>query len=263
MNDWWQRNIIEPGKLPLLLFAVAFVVTFLATRTITRMIRAGRGPFKNNVTESGLHIHHSVPGIILLVVGAMMAIGLPPDSPWREIAGVLAGVGASLVLDEFAMILHLDDVYWTQEGEASVQAVALTAMCMLAMLLGLSPFGVNDVGGEEAGTRWVGIATVVLVVIAVVVCAMKGKYRLALLAIFVPFVAIAGAIRLARPDSRWFDRRYKDKPGKQERATKRAERFDAHTHPVFRWLGDVIAGSPNPTPPTKSAAGKPTGKATH
>lgn len=254
MSDWWQRNIIEPGKFPLFLFALAFVVTFLATRTITRLIRAGRGPFKNNVTSSGVHIHHSVPGIILLVVGALMAIGAPPHAPWREIAGLLAGIGASLVLDEFAMILHLEDVYWTQEGEASVQAVALTAMCMLAMLLGLAPFGVNDVGGDEAGARWIGIVGVVLVVAAVIVCAMKGKYRLALLAIFVPLVAIVGAVRLARPGSRWFDRRYAHSPHKQAKASTRAAEFDARTHPVFRWLGDVVAGSPNPTRPTKAAA---------
>ena len=45
MAGWWERNISEPGKLPLLLCFLAFVVTFLATRAITRSIRAGRGPF--------------------------------------------------------------------------------------------------------------------------------------------------------------------------------------------------------------------------
>ena len=43
MGDWWQRDVVEPGKLPLLLCLAAFVVCFLVTRTITRMIRAGRG----------------------------------------------------------------------------------------------------------------------------------------------------------------------------------------------------------------------------
>ena len=240
---WWQRNIVEPGKLPLLLFAVAFVVTFLATRTITRLIRAGRGPFRNNVTSSGLHIHHSVPGIILLLIGVLIAVGSQPVAPWREIAGLLAGVGASLVLDEFAMILHLDDVYWQQEGEASVQAVALTAMCLLALLLGFSPFGVNGATEQEFGIRLVGLGSLAVVIAGVVVCAMKGKYRLGLLAVFVPVVAVVGAIRLARPGSRWADKRYD--ASKLEEATRRAERFDARVDPVFRWLGDAVAGRPD------------------
>ena len=73
-GDWFYDNIVEPGKLPLLLCLGAFVVTFILTRVITRMIRAGVGPFKNNVSASGLHIHHAVPGILLLILGALMAI---------------------------------------------------------------------------------------------------------------------------------------------------------------------------------------------
>ena len=249
MGHWFERNVVEPGKLPLFLFAVAFVVTFLVTRTITRLIRSGRGPFKNNVTSSGLHIHHAVPGLILLLIGTVVAIGAEPAAPWRELAGVIAGVGASLVLDEFALILHLDDVYWAEEGQASVQAIALTAMCLLVMLLGAAPFGVDDVGADEAGARWIVVVGTLIAIAAVVVCGMKGKYRLALLAVFVPVVAIVGAIRLARPGSRWFTRRYD--AAKQGRATARAERFDGRWDPIFRWLGDVVAGTPNPSPRPK------------
>src|SRR5580700_5243904 len=64
MASWWHRDVIAAGKLPLMLCFLAFVVTFVLTRTITRMIRDGRGPFRNQVTASGTHIHHSVPGII-------------------------------------------------------------------------------------------------------------------------------------------------------------------------------------------------------
>src|SRR5580692_1743408 len=77
MASWWQRDMIAPGKLPLMLCFLAFVVTFAVTRTITRMIRDGRGPFRNQVTASGTHIHHSVPGIILLIIGAFTAVGGP------------------------------------------------------------------------------------------------------------------------------------------------------------------------------------------
>jgi hypothetical protein len=60
---------VRRANLPFVCFA-AFVVTFVATRDITRMIRAGRGPFHDDVSSSGVHIHHAVPGIILLITGA-------------------------------------------------------------------------------------------------------------------------------------------------------------------------------------------------
>ena len=80
------------------------------------MIRAGTGPFRDNVSTSGLHVHHAVPGIILLVTGAFFSVATGSESPWAEIAAVMIGIGTSLVLDEFALILHLSDVYWAEEG---------------------------------------------------------------------------------------------------------------------------------------------------
>lgn len=253
---WWDRNIVEPGKLPLLLTCVAFVVTFLTTRTITRLIRAGRGPFKNNVTSSGLHIHHSVPGIVLLIAGAFIAVGTP-NSAARVVAGVLVGVGSSLVLDEFAMILHMSDVYWQQAGQASVQAVALTAMCLFAALIGLHPLGVDDVGSAERAVRVSGAIGLLLAIVAVVFCAWKGKYRLGLLAVFLPPVALVGAVRLARPESRWAKRFYG--PKRMQESTERTARFDARWGPVWRRLADLVAGAPSiPTPTTAAAPHPPT-----
>lgn len=56
------------GEAPLLVALFSFVLSFLVTRVITRLIRAGRGPFKN-VTPGGLHVHHVVPGVILVIIG--------------------------------------------------------------------------------------------------------------------------------------------------------------------------------------------------
>src|SRR6201990_1302959 len=95
-------------NVPLLVCFAAFVITFLATRTITRMIRAGRGPFHDNVSGSGVHIHHAVPGIVVLTAGAFIAVATSATgSAWAIVAALLVGVGTSLVLDEFALILHL------------------------------------------------------------------------------------------------------------------------------------------------------------
>src|SRR5882757_857716 len=106
MGSWWHRDVIAAGKLPLGLCFLAFVVTFASTRTITRLIRDGRGPFRNQVTTSGTHIHHAVPGLILLIIGALTAVGGPGSLGWQCFAGVCVGIGMSLVLDEFALILR-------------------------------------------------------------------------------------------------------------------------------------------------------------
>src|ERR1700755_1884183 len=72
MLPWCPRDVIAPARLPLRLCFVSFVVTFVSTRTITRLIRDGRGPFRN-VTAGGGHGHHAQPGVLLLMVRAFAA----------------------------------------------------------------------------------------------------------------------------------------------------------------------------------------------
>ena len=115
MHGWWHDEVVTGTKGPLLLALVAFVITFVATRGITRLIRAGKGPF-HNMNSGGVHLHHATPGVILLVTGAFLSSGADGRSPWNYVSAALIGIGASLVLDEFAMIFHLQDVYWSQEG---------------------------------------------------------------------------------------------------------------------------------------------------
>ena len=139
-------------NVPLLVCFGAFVLTFLVTRTITRMIRAGKGPFHDNVSGSGLHVHHAVPGIILLVTGAFVAVGTSGSgSAWAIVAALLVGVGTSLVLDEFALILHLQDVYWAKDGRTSVDA-AIGAIAVGGLYFAAAPFW-TDAVRELARTR--------------------------------------------------------------------------------------------------------------
>jgi hypothetical protein len=241
MGDWWQHDVVEAGKLPLLLCSAAFVVTFLVTRGITRMIRAGRGPFRDNVSPSGTHVHHAVYGIVLLILGALVAVG-SAGSPYQELAAIAVGAGTSLVLDEFALILHLQDVYWTQEGRLSVEMVSLTAGCLMFALVGVLPFGVANVGPAELSVRG-GLATVSVVhALVVLVCAAKGKYRTALFGWFLPGIAWFGAVRLARPGSLWARHRYHGR--KLARAERRAQRFDARWDPIGDRLANLIGGAP-------------------
>jgi len=250
VTDWWSRNIVEPGKLPIFLCFAAFVVTFVATRTITRLIRAGDGPFKNNVTSSGVHVHHAVPGIILLVTGAFLAVGVPDDSPWPEIAAVAVGIGTSLVLDEFALILHLEDVYWTDEGRLSVEVVSLAVACLGLLLIGVVPFGVDNQGDAELSVRITTIAVLVLNIACVIVCIVKGKFKMGLFGIFAAPIAYVGAVRLARPKSAWAHRRYVGKPKRLDRATLRAARHDARWDPLADRVSNIIAGRPSEPDPS-------------
>jgi hypothetical protein len=228
----------------LFLCFLAFVVTFAVTRGITRMIRAGRGPFGDNVSDSGLHIHHAVPGVMLLTVGAFLAVGADGATGWAEIAGVLVGVGTSLVLDEFALILHLDDVYWAEEGRISVEMVALAFACLGLALLGGSPFQVEGAGGLALVVTWVVLIVSHLTFVGIAVA--KGKYRSALLGTFTPFVALAASVRLARPSSRWARRHYDDT--KMARARRRADRFDAGLGSIPSRLSAWLAGTSPPRP---------------
>jgi hypothetical protein len=250
MISWWHRDVVASGKLPLMLCFLAFVVTFVVVRTITRMIRDGRGPFRNQVTASGTHIHHAVPGIILLIIGAFTAVGGPDSLGWSSFAAVAIGVGTSLVLDEFALILHLQDVYWSGEGRLSVEAVSLTAACLGLALSGFSPFGVQDVGDFELTLRLTASGVLVIDGVLAVICALKGKYRSALFGLFVPLVGLAGAARLARPSSIWARHRYRGE--RLEHATRRAAGFDRHWAPLQSGWENFVGGKPSSTEPSST-----------
>ena len=212
MGTWFHETIIAKNRLALFLCFAAFVVTFVVTRIITRNIRAGRGPFKDNVSTSGMHIHHAVPGIMLLVAGAFMSVATGAEQPWAEISAVMIGIGTSLVLDEFALILHLSDVYWAEQGRVSVEVVSLAIACMGLALVGLQPQPVRrrrrDRHRHARRCSGCHVGATIHVVL-VMICIVKGKYELALLSAFIPFLGLICAIRTARPDSLWAKRFYR------------------------------------------------------
>jgi hypothetical protein len=247
MGDWWQRNIIEPGKLPLLLALTAFVVTFLVTRVITRLIRAGKGPFRN-IETGAVHIHHVVPGIILTVIGGFCAVAGGQRGFGSAAAGVVFGIGAGLVMDEFALILHLDDVYWTEAGRKSVEVVVLTAAVVGLFLLGYAPFGVNDLSDDELQNRGSVLSTIFGNFLVALIALAKGKVRIAIFGVVIPFVALFGAVRLARPVSPWARRFYRRRPRARAKAWLRAYHHDKRWIGPSRKLQDWIGGTPDVDP---------------
>ncbi|GGW31977.1 hypothetical protein AB0E64_30195 [Streptomyces caelestis] len=245
---WMERNIIEPGKLPLLLALVSFVLTFVITRGITRLIRAGKGPFRNVSGSGGVHIHHVVPGVILTIIGGFGAVAGGQYGFGSALSAVVFGIGAGLVLDEFALVLHLADVYWTEAGRKSVEMVVLTASLVGLLLIGFSPLGVNDLSDDQEQNRATVIVNIVVNFGFALIALFKGRTRLAVFGVIVPVIALIGAVRLARPGSYWAKRFYRRRPRARAKSSLRAYRHDR------RWIGprrvfqDWIGGAPDPQP---------------
>ena len=131
----------EEGRERLFLASIGFVLTFGIVRGITYLIRAGVGPF-HNVTAAGVHVHHLVWGILLLLlVGYVWLREIGVGSSWvASLTAVAFGVGAALTLDEFALWLNLQDVYWNAAGRReSIDAVLLFAALLFLSISG-GPF---------------------------------------------------------------------------------------------------------------------------
>lgn len=242
VHEWFQREIITPGRLPLALALVAFVATFILTRAITRMIRSGRGPVKN-VTAGDLHIHHVVPGVVSLLIGGVLLLAASRYGPWRELGAILFGIGAALVLDEFALILHLDDVYWKREGSLSVDAITIGLAVMAAALLVAAPDNPPVDHPTDHLSRVLAPVTYVLFwLIPTATTVLKGRLLLAALSVITPIFGWWGAVRLARPGSPWAKLAYTAKPQKLERARLRAARADTRVAPVKQWWSTHVFG---------------------
>jgi hypothetical protein len=147
LTELYRFHFKNEARERLFLASVAFLLTFGIIRAITYSIRAGVGPF-HNVTSGGLHIHHLVWGIlILLLVGYVWLIERAVGSSLvASLTAIAFGVGAALTLDEFALWLNLQDVYWTGLGRESVDAVLIFGALLSAGIWG-APF-LRAVAGE-------------------------------------------------------------------------------------------------------------------
>ena len=115
----------------------SFVATFISARAITYLLRHQPrvGPFRN-LRVGRRHIHHFVPGIVI-AFGAGAAAILTRDEDLESKLAVPFGVGMGLTLDESALLLELDDVYWTREGLLSVQITLAVTALLASLALGL------------------------------------------------------------------------------------------------------------------------------
>ncbi|WP_026360073.1 hypothetical protein [Amycolatopsis nigrescens] len=244
MNEWFVATFVATGRVPLLCFFTGMIVGFGFIRLSVRLIRAEVRWWPGNITPGGLHIHHVVFGVVFMLVGGVAGLVVPDGEPvWRAVVAALFGVGSALVLDEFALILHLSDVYWSEKGRVSVDAVFVAIALTGLMLLGFRPGPVDDLGAL-APADGDGMVTVIVVLdlLLAVVTLLKGKIWAGLIGVFIPVLIVVGAVRLARPHSPWARWRYR---GSGRKLTKALWRERKLREPVVRakiWVQELIAG---------------------
>ena len=139
----YRRHFREHRRERMFLASVSFFFTFGVTRLLTHWFRGWEDPFR--VLVGGTHVHHLVWGILLLLaVGYtwLIQVDTGPNGHRLRIGRLTAalyGAGAALTLDEFALWLNLEDVYWERQGRASIDAVMMFGALVSAGLWG-GPF---------------------------------------------------------------------------------------------------------------------------
>jgi hypothetical protein len=142
VSHHYRRHFQDPRRERMFISSLGFLGGFGAARAITHAIRSGRGPFRN-LAVGGRHLHHLVFGIGgLLVTGYLWLTGFGTPEGRRAASrttSALYGVASALTLDEFALWLNLQDVYWARQGRESIDAVVVFGGLLSVGLWG-SPF---------------------------------------------------------------------------------------------------------------------------
>jgi hypothetical protein len=244
LSDFWNDQILADEKQGLFLVLVGFILSFSFIRMSTRLMRSPRVPWwpGSVVSDSGVHLHHLVFGIVTMMIAGTLGISALGESPYAEICAFLFGIGAGLTIDEFALWVYLEDVYWAEEGRSSIDATVIAAAGMMLILLGFSPFSFETGSVEETLAS---VLTAIAVFAMVATCFAKQRVLHGTVGFFVFPIALYGALRIGKPGSPWGRRRYGERnPAKQ---TKSEERFapDRHTERFKNAFRDIVGGKPS------------------
>ncbi len=121
LREEWDKRL-EPAEQATILAWASFTLTFVGLRGLTHWLRAGHGPEGGGVSLGGKHFHHYNIGILLL--STVAAVGLRGTERQRRhpAAAVAFGSANAMIVDELALLLDLEDVYWAADGRESVDA---------------------------------------------------------------------------------------------------------------------------------------------
>jgi hypothetical protein len=242
ITDFWNDQLVANDRQGVFLVLVGFVGSFAFIRMSTRMIRAEVSWWPGNIeSESGLHVHHLVFGIITMMVAGTLGFAAFGHSPLTEICALFFGVGAGLTIDEFALWVYLEDVYWAEQGRSSIDATVIAAALIGMIVVGVNPFE----AGEEGATAIESIATWLIIIAFVAGSFLKGRRLHGITGVFFAPLAIYATCRIGKPDSPWAHHRYGEKhPGKQAKAEERFQpgRRTDRFKEAFR---DIVGGKPS------------------
>ena len=229
-----------PSLRPMMWMFLAILVTFLLTRTVTRLIRSGSGAGAGlgNIRIAGNHVHHQVFGILIIIGTGIVLVSQTPRGAGLDVAAAVFGAGIGLTVDEFALWLHLEDVYWTEQGRKSVDAI-FCVLVITGALIGGAEFVTGRIG---TAAWWSSVAVIAVNLLLCVICLLKGKVVTGVTGIFISVVALVGAVRLAKPGSWWAARRYASRPRLALRA---ARRYDQRYQERWNRMRDLVAGAPS------------------
>jgi len=243
-SDFWNDQILAEEKQGLFLVLVGFILSFAFIRMSTRLMRSPKAPWwpGSVVSESGVHLHHLVFGIVTMMISGTLGLAVLGDPPYAEICALAFGIGAGLTIDEFALWIYLEDVYWAEEGRVSIDATVIAAAAMGLILLGFSPF-TFETGSLDQTIGSVISALFVFGLVAL--CFAKQRILHGTVGFFVFPVAIYGAVRIGKPGSPWARRRYAERdPEKQVKSVDRF-RADRRTERFKNAFRDIVGGKPS------------------
>jgi hypothetical protein len=231
------RFLDDRGQRAGFVLLIAFLGSYLFIRTSARLMRSPKVPWwpGSVTTGGGLHLHHLVWGIVLMMTAGFLTFVMGTGDPRTEILAAAFGIGMGLTLDEFALWIHLEDVYWSEEGRSSFDAVVVASVLGGLIVFGLTPFDLHNASSISTV-----ITAVVIDVGLAAIAIFKGKPMLGLLGLFVPVFSLVGAIRLASPTSPWARRFYKPDSRRLARSRARWDRIEGRR----RLIEDAVAGTP-------------------
>jgi hypothetical protein len=261
ISDFWDHQLVDHGRQYLFLVFVGFIGSFGFIRLSARLMRSPRVPWwpGSVVSEGGVHLHHLVWGIAMMMGAGVVSFALLDTGWWYEVCAVVFGIGMGLTIDEFALWIYLDDVYWSREGRSSIDASLIAVAFMGLILVGGYSLEVNVPPPFDV----LGTAFAVAAILSLsIICFLKQRVFHGAIGLLVIPVAIYGAVRIGKPRSPWARRLYGERRPRKQAKAERRFRPDRRTELLKERVRDAIGGATGEEYEARLTQGDPPTKTT-